>query len=227
MDNFSINEVFDILPLSGFLQPGESENVEFIFNSVVNHRVKAVAVCHVEGGPDYEVQLEGDSSLISYKISANLLELGEVRFCDWVQKEFFIENIGKVQFNYSISLNKIIRKGLVEVIPKSGKINGNEKQKITIRICPGMPDTIKEQISVEIGYFEPEIIKIEGKGIQPSLVSTLPRILSDNFVTNFAAEKAKVRGNEAKYLEQYLAQDEKYASMEIAKSSETTLTNEQ
>jgi len=96
MENFSINEVFDILPLSGFLLPGESENVEFIFNSVVNHKVKAIAVCHVEGGPDYEVQLEGDSSLISYKISTNLLELGEVRFCDWVQKEFFIENVGKV-----------------------------------------------------------------------------------------------------------------------------------
>ena len=127
MDNFSINEVFDILPLSGFLQPGESENVEFIFNSVVNRKVKAVAVCHVEGGPDYEVLLEGDSSLISYKISTNLLELGEVRFCDWMQKEFYIENTGKVQFNFSIILNKIIRKGLVEVIPKNGKINGNEK----------------------------------------------------------------------------------------------------
>ena len=127
MDNFSINEVFDILPLSGFLQPGESENVEFIFNSVVNHKVKAVAVCHVEGGPDYEVLLEGDSSHISYKISTNLLELGEVRFCDWMQKEFYIENTGKVQFNFSIILNKIIRKGLVEVIPKNGKINGNEK----------------------------------------------------------------------------------------------------
>ena len=127
MENFSINEIFDILPLSGYLQPGESENVEFIFNSVVNHKVKAVAVCHVEGGPDYEVTLEGDSSLISYKLSTNLLELGDQRFSDWVQKEFFIENTGKVQFNFSISLNKIIRKGLVEVLPKSGKINGNEK----------------------------------------------------------------------------------------------------
>lgn len=144
-----------------------------------------MAVCHVEGGPDYEVLLEGDSSLISYKISTNLLELGEVRFCDWMQKEFIIENTGKVQFNFSIILNKIIRKGLVEVIPKNGKINGNEKQKITVRICPGMPDVIKEQISVEIGYFEPEIIKIEGKGIQPALVSTLPRQFAESFISNF------------------------------------------
>ena len=71
----------------------------------------------------------------------------------------------------------------MEVIPRNGKINGNEKQKIIVKVCPGMPDLIKEQISVEIGYFEPEIIKIEGKGIQPSLVSSLPRVISENFIT--------------------------------------------
>lgn len=127
METFSINEVFDILPLSGYLQPGEVENVEFIFNSVVSHKVKAIAVCHVEGGPDYEVALEGDSSLISYKLNTHALDLGDVRFCDWVQKEFVIENTGKVQFNFSVSLQKILRKGLIEVIPKSGRINGQEK----------------------------------------------------------------------------------------------------
>ena len=67
-----------------------------------------------------------------------------------------------------------------------------------------MPDIIKEQLSVEVGYFEPEIIKIEGKGIQPSLVTSLPRVMGDNFLSNFLIEKAKIRGNEAKYLEQFL-----------------------
>ena len=79
---------------------------------------------------------------------------------------------------------------------------------------------------MEIGYFEPEIIKIEGKGIQPSLISTLPRIIGDNFISYFLAEKAKVRGNDAKYLEHYLATDEKYASMELSKTTDATLTNE-
>ena len=97
-----------------------------------------------------------------------------------------------------------MRKGLVEVIPKSGRINGQEKQKVVVRVCPGMPDAIKEQIIVEIGYFEPEIIKIEGRGTQPSLVCTLPRYFSDPFLAAFAAEKSKIRGNEAKFLEQYL-----------------------
>jgi len=50
---------------------------------VTNHKVKAIAVCHVEGGPDYEVTLEGDSSLIAYKISCNLLDFGEIKYNDW------------------------------------------------------------------------------------------------------------------------------------------------
>lgn len=28
-----INEVFDILPLSGYLEPGEAEQVEFVYNA--------------------------------------------------------------------------------------------------------------------------------------------------------------------------------------------------
>ena len=68
-----------------------------------------------------------------------------------------------------------------------------------------MPDQIKEQIVVEIGYFEPEVIKIEGRGTQPSLVCTLPRYFSDSFLGVFNQEKSKIRGNDAKFLEQYIA----------------------
>jgi len=33
--DISLNEIFDILPLSGCLQPGETEDVEFIFYSLL------------------------------------------------------------------------------------------------------------------------------------------------------------------------------------------------
>lgn len=97
-----INEVFDILPLSGFLQPGESEQVEFVYNAFGGQRFKTAAVCHVEGGPNYEVTLIGDSSLISYNLSVRHIDLGETQFCNWVTKEFQIENTGKVTFEYKI-----------------------------------------------------------------------------------------------------------------------------
>ena len=56
-NKLQINEIFDILPLSGKLEPGECENVEFIFYAILPQKFKTTAICHVEGGPDYEVQL--------------------------------------------------------------------------------------------------------------------------------------------------------------------------
>jgi hydrocephalus-inducing protein len=48
-----INEVFDILPLSGVLEPGQVEEVEFIYNAQGGILYRATAICHVEGGPNY------------------------------------------------------------------------------------------------------------------------------------------------------------------------------
>ena len=112
-----INEIFDILPLSGALEPGSEEQVEFVYNAMGGQRFKTQAICHVDGGPEYEVNLLGDSSLISYRLSTNLIELGDVRFCEWVTREFSIDNTGKVTFEYKVSLANVKKKGYVEVTP--------------------------------------------------------------------------------------------------------------
>lgn len=122
-----INEVFDILPLSGYLQPGEVESVEFVYNAFAGQKFKTTAVCHVDGGPNYDVVLIGDSSLITYKISTSAIELGEIRFCDWVSRDFYIENTGKVTFEYKILLDGVKRKGYVECNPIQGRIVGGER----------------------------------------------------------------------------------------------------
>lgn len=46
---------FDILPISGALGPGESQAVEVSFYGYSGAKAAAAAVCHVEGGPDYQV----------------------------------------------------------------------------------------------------------------------------------------------------------------------------
>lgn len=68
--------------------------MEFIFNAIGKKRYYATAICHVNGGPDYQVSLLGDASIIKYKITPNVIDLGEeVRFCDWNKKEFYIHNL--------------------------------------------------------------------------------------------------------------------------------------
>ena len=71
--------------------------------------------------------------------------MGEVRFNEWVTKDIYLENTGKVTFEFKVSLSNILRKGLVEVSPAVGKITGGEKQKFNIKVCPGFPDDIHEQ----------------------------------------------------------------------------------
>lgn len=48
-----INEIFDILPLSGYLEPGQVEDVEFVYNALGGMNFRATAVCHIDGGPNY------------------------------------------------------------------------------------------------------------------------------------------------------------------------------
>lgn len=93
-----INEVFDILPVSGILMPGQTETVEFTFYSGHGLTYNGIAVCSVDGGPDYEVPIVGESSFVSYKLSATELDYGEIPYNESSAKEFFIENIGKVPF---------------------------------------------------------------------------------------------------------------------------------
>lgn len=93
-----INEVFDILPVSGVLMPGQTETVEFTYYSGHGLTYSGIAVCSVDGGPDYEVPIVGESSFVSYKLSATELDYGEIPYNESSSKEFYIENIGKVPF---------------------------------------------------------------------------------------------------------------------------------
>jgi hydrocephalus-inducing protein len=69
-----INEVFDILPVSGRLERGQTENVEFTFQAGHGLLYNGIAVCSVDGGPDYEVPIIGESSFVDYRLSTTELD---------------------------------------------------------------------------------------------------------------------------------------------------------
>ena len=136
-----INEVFDILPLNGTLEPGQSEQVEYVFYGVPNQVFKTTAICQVEGGPEYEVKLEGEASNINYRLNIhhhnNFIDFGEIPFSCWTHRDFIVENLGQVPFEFQIKMDNIIRKGLIQVNPQMGKIAGRDKSKIQVAFCPG------------------------------------------------------------------------------------------
>jgi hydrocephalus-inducing protein len=148
-----INEVFDILPVSGMLMPGQTETVEFTFYSGHGLLYNGVAVCSVDGGPDYEVPIVGESSFVSYKLSTTELDYGEIPYNESSSKEFFIENIGKVPFQYNINLTTVSRPGIVDCHPMTGKVAAGEKYKVIVKFFPGIPSNIDEMFLVECAHF--------------------------------------------------------------------------
>ena len=77
-------QIFDILPLHGVLQPGQSQQVQFSFYGHSGVATEVTAACRVEGGPTYQLRLSGEASEVQYKFSHKQIELGKPvsQLCD-------------------------------------------------------------------------------------------------------------------------------------------------
>ena len=71
-------QVFDILPLHGTIEPGDSQTLQFSFYGHENSDNAVEAVCQVEGGPKYKIQLRGQAALVQYSFDKHFINFGEV-----------------------------------------------------------------------------------------------------------------------------------------------------
>ena len=184
-----INEVFDILPVSGVLMPGQTETVEYTFYAGHGLTYTGIAVCSVDGGPDYEVPIVGESSFVSYKLSATELDYGEIPYNESSSKEFQIENIGKVPFQFNVNLSTVSRPGLVECHPMTGKVAAGEKYKVIVKFFPGIPDNIDEMFLVECAHFPAQRFKVRAVGTYPGTLLSFPRTDDDDFQKRYEDTK--------------------------------------
>lgn len=78
-----------------------------------------IAVCVVEGGPDYRCVLSGESSIIGFLLDRSTIDFKTVLFTSKKDEELLIQNTGKVVFNFTVmaSDNAV---GLFDVVPSSG-----------------------------------------------------------------------------------------------------------
>lgn len=65
-----VEEVFDILPMHGYLEPGEQQIVTVSFYGHEHIIRQVIAQCHVEEGPTYEIILKGEASVIKYSLNS-------------------------------------------------------------------------------------------------------------------------------------------------------------
>lgn len=170
----TINEVFDILPISGVLAPGASEDVEFVFYGNVDSKVSGLAVCEVVGGPEYEIALIGEASSVAYRLDQTELDFGPKDMGSVESREIMLFNTGRVAFEFTVDL-KMISQPVVTVSPLTGKLNAGDKQKVTVTLEAKLPSKIKEQFQLAVAYFDPVPVFVSAIGVFPSFIATLPR----------------------------------------------------
>lgn len=76
-------QVFDILPIYGVLEPGESQLVSFSFYGHADISGQVLALCEVEEGPTYEITLKGEASLVTYSLNRTEIDFGLQVFVLW------------------------------------------------------------------------------------------------------------------------------------------------
>lgn len=194
-----INEVFDILPVSGRLEPRQSENVEFTFQAGHGLLYNGIAVCSVDGGPDYEVPILGESSFVDFKLSTTQLDFNHVNFMEPTTDHFYIENIGKVPFEFNINLSTLSRPGIVTCGQMHGKVIAGDKLKVAITLHACVPDNIQEMILVECGHFPAVRFTIKGVGIYPGCLLSFPRLEDGGFSDRVAKTKQRFEDNSVTY----------------------------
>ncbi len=176
-----VNQVFDILPIRGYLKPGESETVEVMYYGHPNRIFKSMCVCEVEGGPEYEIKLRGEASDIGYEVSASSLTFGNVVFNKQEERDFFVVNTGKVPFSFRIKTEHISGPSLFTVHPTHGKVKDKDKQRVVVKFSPQVPIKVEEEIILEVAHFHPKPISMHGIGIFARVSVSLPMIEHDEW----------------------------------------------
>jgi hydrocephalus-inducing protein len=72
----SIEEIFDISPLYGSLHPGETQDLTVTYFGHKEIRAYVKAICEIKNGPDYEMLIKGDASVLSYELSTKFVDFG-------------------------------------------------------------------------------------------------------------------------------------------------------
>ncbi|CAK8990089.1 unnamed protein product [Durusdinium trenchii] len=165
-----INQIFDILPIMGILEPGCTQDITFTYFGMKNQKFDVAAVCQTEGGPEYEVALKGQASKLDFVLDKTELDFGEVPYTEVQEREVLLVNTGKVAFQYSWNLCALSRPSVLDCWPIAGEIKAGDKERITIRFRAGIPEEVSEVALLEVAHFERQRIHVRGHGIFPGIL---------------------------------------------------------
>nr|XP_056718300.1 hydrocephalus-inducing protein homolog [Euleptes europaea] len=180
-----VEEVFDVLPLYGILEPDETQQMSFTFYGHANIVACMKALCFVEGGPTYEILLRGEASLVSYAFDIKEIDYGLQPFDQVCEAEITLRNTGKVGFQYTV-LDEVWASasnpppGVPLTLPVANYIESQKEQVLKVYYLPGVPEVFQRTFKIQVAHLEPDSITLKGEGVFPRIYLDLPRNLQGN-----------------------------------------------
>ncbi|XP_054031509.1 hydrocephalus-inducing protein homolog [Dryobates pubescens] len=180
-----LEEVFDVLPLYGLLQPGQSQQVTFSFFGHPNVVASARALCRVQGGPSYELRLRGEASSISYLLEPTELDFGLQLWDSVMEAELTLQNSGKLPFTFVVlspgtATARSPLPGVPLVVPSTGCLGAGQQQVLQVSYLPEVPGPFCKAFQLQVGHLQPQEICLKGEGSFPRICLDLPRNIQGN-----------------------------------------------
>ncbi|XP_053843734.1 hydrocephalus-inducing protein homolog [Vidua macroura] len=177
-----VEKAFSIVPVSGVLQPGESQQVSFTFFGHLNTICNVTELCHVEGGLTYEVVVTREASRVSYSLSSREIDCGSQMFNEIHHHTVTLANKGKPEFNWVLKPSTADQRlpGVFLVKPTTGSIARGEKQVLKFSYMPGLPGAFSRTYQLKVGDLDPENICLKGEASFPMIRVNLPWNIKGN-----------------------------------------------
>ncbi|XP_077041133.1 hydrocephalus-inducing protein homolog [Agelaius phoeniceus] len=175
-------KAFSILPMSGVLQPGESQQVSFTYSGHLNTISDVTALCHVEGGPTYEVLVTGEISRVRYSVRPQEINCGLQIFNEIHHSDVTLVNSGKIEFNWVLKPSPADKHlpGVFLVNPTTGSLAAGETQVLKFSYMPGLPGAFSRTYQLKVGDQQPENICLKGEASFPMISLDLPWSIRGN-----------------------------------------------
>ena len=190
LDLPSIEEIFDISPFYGSLHPGETQNLTVTYYGHKEIKAHVRAVCEIANGPDYEMYLKGEASVLNYELSDRSIDLGYVAFDEVCEAYISVRNLGKVTIEFGMVgpdsgdlTDAVIEPDKPVIRPMKGYIEADKIETITIRYLPGIPKKFTKNLKLQISHFAPEDIIIKGEAGFADIMLDLPRFENESYKT--------------------------------------------
>ncbi|OHT11111.1 hypothetical protein TRFO_04068 [Tritrichomonas foetus] len=154
-----VSKIFDIFPIRGHMKPGGTDVVHFSFVAQGDEdgygtQHTATAVCHVKGGPDYTINLVGNSSNIDFRVDPVSLDFGNVHFLQTHQQKIILTNLSDAAITYETLIPRGCQLKKISVSPMNGSLKPETMAELTISILPGLPRLYKEKIIIRIARIQ-------------------------------------------------------------------------